>query len=157
MLGRHSGCWRFTVGQRRGLGISAAEPLYVLAIEAFCGRVVVGPAAELATTTVALRELVDRGLGDGDDLEVQLRYQSEAIGVAHLRRLAGRRALVELRESFHGPAPGQSAVFYKGDIVVGGGIITSGRTRCSPGSRGCDKVTAQPRGRQRGDGGDVDD
>jgi tRNA-specific 2-thiouridylase len=132
VLGHHGGCWRFTVGQRRGLGISAAEPLYVLAIEASCGRVVVGPAAELAATTVELRELVDRGLGDGDGLGVQLRYKADAIGVARLRRLAGDRARVELRESFYGPAPGQSAVFYRHDIVVGGGIITSSAMCRSP-------------------------
>ncbi len=105
MLGRHGGCWRFTVGQRRGLGISAAEPLYVLAIEASRGRVVVGPAAELAATTVELRELVDRGLGDGDGLELQLRYKADAIGVARLRRLAGDRARVELA----GAVPGSGA------------------------------------------------
>ena len=132
VLGHHGGCWRFTVGQRRGLGISAAEPFYVQAIDASRGRVVVGPAAELAATCVELRGLVDRGLGDGDDLEVQLRYRSQATAVAGLRRFAGGGARVELREPFHGPAPGQSAVFYRHDIVVGGGIITSSATRLSP-------------------------
>jgi tRNA-uridine 2-sulfurtransferase len=124
VLGRHGGCWRFTVGQRRGLGVSAPTPLYVLAIEAQSRRVVVGPAAALATTTVALRDVVDRGLGDGSGLEVQLRYQSRAVAVAGLRLLAGGRAVIELGEEFDGPAPGQSAVFYRNDIVVGGGIIT---------------------------------
>lgn len=125
VLGRHGGCWRFTVGQRRGLAISGATPLYVLAIEAASGRVVVGPAAALATTTVALRELVDRGLGDGAGLEVQLRYKADAVAVTRLRRLAGDRAVVDLGGPFDGPAPGQSAVFYRNDIVVGGGIITA--------------------------------
>jgi tRNA-uridine 2-sulfurtransferase len=132
VLGRHGGCWRFTVGQRRGLGISAAEPLYVQAIDASRGRVVVGPAAELAATSVELRGLVDYDLGDGDDLEVQLRYQAGATAVARLRRRSGDRAVVELAEPFYGLAPGQSAVFYRRDIVAGGGIISSSATRLSP-------------------------
>lgn len=148
VLGRHGGCWRFTVGQRRGLGISAAQPLYVLAIDASRGRVVVGPVAELATTTVELRGLVDRGLGDGDDLAVQLRYKADAVGVARLRRLAGERARIELREPFGGPAPGQSAVFYRNDVVVGGGIIARSVRPRSPASCECDKVSAQSRGRK---------
>ena len=149
VLGHHGGCWRFTVGQRRGLAISAAQPLYVLAIEASRGRVVVGPGAALESTVVELRDLVDRGLGegDGDGLEVQLRYQADAVGVARLERLSGDRARVELRTSFRGVAPGQSAVFYRDDVVVGGGIIAAGTARRSPGSHGCDKVTAQSRGR----------
>ena len=148
VLGRHDGFWRFTVGQRRGLGVSSSAPLYVLSIDAVSGRVVVGPAAALAETTVELRGLVDRGLGDGDGLEVQLRYQAAAVGVTRLRRLAGGRARIELREPFHGPAPGQSAVFYRGDVVVGGGIVASSAARRSPASRGCDKVSAQSRARE---------
>jgi len=128
VLGRHDGCWRFTVGQRRGLGLSGPDPLYVLAIDAQHDRVVVGPAAELATMSVEVRELVDLGLADGDDLEVQLRYRSPAVAVSRLERCGGGRARVELRTAFHGLAPGQSAVFYRRDVVVGGGIITASAT-----------------------------
>jgi len=123
LLGRHDGCWRYTVGQRRGLGLSGAAPRYVLAIDPAHDRVVVGPAEALATRTVVLRELDDRGLGDGVGLEVQLRYRSPAVGVARLRRRPGGRALVELVEPFRGLAPGQSAVFYRDDVVVGGGVV----------------------------------
>ena len=158
VLGRHGGCWRFTVGQRRGLGLSSAEPLYVLGIDAGRDRVVVGSAAELATTHVEVGELVDLGLADGDGLEVQLRYRSPAIGVSRLQRLAGGRARVELREAFQGPAPGQSAVFYRRDVVVGGGIITSDATCRTP--RRHEGVIRCRRTREagnRGDGGDADD
>ncbi len=123
VIGRHRGAWRFTVGQRRGLGLSAPEPLYVLAVDAAANRVVAGPYEELLTREVALRGLVDRGLGDADGLEVQLRYRSGAIGVARLRRAGADRAAVTLTEPFAGVAPGQSAVFYRGDVVVGGGVI----------------------------------
>jgi tRNA-specific 2-thiouridylase len=123
LLGRHDGCWRYTVGQRRGLGLSAPTPLYVLEIDAAHDRVVVGPAAGLDARFVELRDVVDRGLGDGRDLEVQLRYRAAAVAVARLRLGAGARALVELGAPFRGVAPGQSAVFYSGDVVVGGGVV----------------------------------
>ncbi len=103
----------------------------MLAIDTPARRVIVGPAAALATTTIALRSVVDRGLGDRAGLEVQLRYQSAAIGVAALRLLPRERAVVSLAAPFDGPAPGQSAVFYRNDIVVGGGhhhLDSGGRT-----------------------------
>ncbi len=123
VLGRHGGSWRFTVGQRHGLGVSAPEPVYVLSIDARANRVVVGPGSALAATSVELRELVDRGLGDGRELEVQLRYRGAAVAVRTLTRLPGGRARIELAEAFCGLAPGQSAVLFRHDIVVGGGII----------------------------------
>ena len=124
-LGRHGGSWRFTVGQRHGLGLSAPEPLYVLAIDARANRVVVGPGAALDATTVELRDLVDRGLDDGRGLEVQLRYRGAAVAVRELTHLPDGRARIALAEPFRGLAPGQSAVLFRHDVVVGGGIITS--------------------------------
>ena len=153
VLGRHDGCWRFTVGQRRGLGLSAAAPQYVLAIDVARDRVVVGPADALAACAVALRDVVDRGLGDGCDLSVQLRYRSAAVGVARVLRRPGRRALVELREPFRGVAPGQSAVFYRDDVVVGGGVVAGAAEACD-GVIGCAR---KPEAGTRGDGGDIDD
>lgn len=123
VLGRHSGHWRYTVGQRRGLGLAADEPLYVLERRAADNVVVVGRRAELSVSAVEVRDLVDRDLGDGAGLEVQLRYRSGAIGVQRLRRRDGDRAVVELVHPFEGLAPGQSAVFYRRDAVVGGGVI----------------------------------
>ncbi len=126
VLGTHQGQWRYTIGQRRGLGVSSTEPLFVLARRAAENEVVVGRRDELNVLEVTVRDLVDRGLGDGDGLLVQLRYRSPAVPVAALERLGAERVLVRLAEPFAGAAPGQSAVFYRDAVVVGGGVL-SGR------------------------------
>jgi tRNA-specific 2-thiouridylase len=126
VLGTHQGQWRYTIGQRRGLGVSATKPLFVLARRAAENEVVVGRRAELDVLEVTVRDLVDRGLGDGAGLLVQLRYRSPAVPVAALQRLGAERVLVRLAEPFAGAAPGQSAVFYRDAVVVGGGVL-SGR------------------------------
>jgi len=126
VLGTHQGQWRYTIGQRRGLGVSSTEPLFVLARRAAENEVVVGRRAELDVLEVTVRDLVDRGLGDGAGLLVQLRYRSPAVPVAVLERLGAERVLVRLAEPFAGAAPGQSAVFYRDAVVVGGGVL-SGR------------------------------
>ena len=122
VLGMHGGHWRFTVGQRRGLGVSAAEPLYVLERRAAENRVVVGGRDRLAVRAVRVRDVLDRGLGDGRGLEVQLRYRSPSVPVTDLRS-DGTEIVVGLDRPFEGLAPGQSAVFYRDDVVVGGGQI----------------------------------
>jgi len=76
VLGTHRGHWRYTIGQRRGLGLSSTEPLFVLARRAAENEVVVGRRHELDVREVTVRDLVDRGLGDGGGLLVQLRYRS---------------------------------------------------------------------------------
>jgi len=123
VLGEHAGQWRFTIGQRRGLGVSAHEPLHVLERRAEDNVVVVGGRSELEVCRVPLRGLSDRGLGGGEGLEVQLRYRSPAVPVASLERNGAGAAVVTLAGPFAGLAPGQSAVFYRGDVVVGGGVI----------------------------------
>jgi tRNA-uridine 2-sulfurtransferase len=125
VLGRHQGHWRFTVGQRRGIGVSAAEPLYVLERRAAGNEIVVGGREALAAGSVRLRDVVDRGLGDGHGLQVQLRYRSPSVPVRALRREAGELE-VTLEEPFEGLAPGQSAVFYRDGVVVGGGRVAAG-------------------------------
>ena len=122
VVGHHQGHWRYTVGQRRGIGVSAAEPLYVVERRAAENEVVVGGRELLDVRGVRLRDVVDRALGDGEDLEVQLRYRSAAVPVAALRRRDDGLE-VELREPFAGLAPGQAAVFYRDGVVVGGGRI----------------------------------
>lgn len=139
VVGTHRGQWRYTIGQRRGLGVAGERPLYVLERRPGTNEVVVGGREELETVAVDLRELLDRGLAtaggrrlvDGEEvgaeagLRVQLRYKAGAIGVRRLRRLAADRARLTLAKPFAGVAPGQSAVFYRDDVVVGGGIIVA--------------------------------
>jgi tRNA-uridine 2-sulfurtransferase len=122
VVGGHEGHWRFTVGQRRGLGVSADEPLYVLERRAAENEVVVGGRRLLESRSLRVRDVVDRALSDGEGLEVQLRYRSAPVSVAALER-RGAELHVALREPFSAVAPGQAAVFYRDDVVVGGGRI----------------------------------
>ena len=123
VLARHRGAHRYTVGQRRGLGVAAAEPLYVLRTDG--DRVVVGPRAALATRTVALRGA--RLHRDGAAVDrVRLRYRSRPVAC----RLAGdpaagthARLVLELEEPVDGAAPGQTACLLAGDVVVGWATI----------------------------------
>jgi tRNA-specific 2-thiouridylase len=128
VLGRHHGQWRFTVGQRRGLGVSASEPLYVLKRRAAENEVVVGGREDLEVRAARLRDVVDRGLGGGSGLEVQFRFRSAPVAVAAVRHTSGGALEVTLADGFAGLAPGQSAVFYRDDVVVGGGVVDGGGT-----------------------------
>ncbi|HEV2061149.1 MAG TPA: tRNA methyl transferase PRC-barrel domain-containing protein, partial [Solirubrobacteraceae bacterium] len=110
VLGRHRGHHGYTVGQRKGLGIAAAEALYVVATDARANTVTVGPREELATRTVRVRGL---RLHDADPDAVQLRYHAPALRC----RLDGDQ--IHLDEPFDGAAPGQTAVFLRGDAIVG--------------------------------------
>jgi tRNA-specific 2-thiouridylase len=125
VLGRHSGQRHFTIGQRRGLGVAATEPLFVVGKDARSGRVRVGPRAALATRRVTVRgadlrrpaALVDR---------VKLRYRSGALAGSVAESLpAGRhrRLTLELDEPAEGVAPGQTACLMHGDRIVGWGVI----------------------------------
>jgi tRNA-specific 2-thiouridylase len=125
VLGRHRGHHHFTVGQRRGLGVAATEPLYVLAKDARSNRVTVGPRAALATTTVPVRGARLHRAGTEVDA-VRLRYRSRPVAC----RVAGDigpgahpRLALELADPVDGAAPGQTACLLSGDVVVGWGTI----------------------------------
>ena len=119
-LGRHDGYWRFTPGQRRGLGVASPEPLYVLGTRPNDDAVVVGPRAALARTRVTAcgRLYVGR-----ERVEAKLRYRSPAMPARVEPTSRGFR--LELDEPAYGVAPGQAAVLYDGDAVVGYGQITA--------------------------------
>jgi tRNA-specific 2-thiouridylase len=125
VVGRHRGHHHFTVGQRRGLGVAAPEPMYVLATDAGANRVTVGPRAALATHAVSVRGARLHRAGAEVDA-VKLRYRSKPVAC----RVAGdaapgnhRRLELELADPVDGAAPGQTACLLRGDVVVGWGTI----------------------------------
>ena len=119
-LGRHEGAWRFTPGQRKGVGVAAGKPLYVLGSRR--GTVVVGPHESLARRRVSAR---GRLYVPVERAEAKLRYRSPGV---QARVLAGTRGFkLELEEPAFGVATGQAAVLYEDDVVVGCGLVTSAR------------------------------
>jgi tRNA-specific 2-thiouridylase len=124
-LGRHGGVHRFTVGQRRGLGIAGREPLYVKALDASTNRVVVGGAGALA----AARARVERvswisGVAPEGAFEARVKIRHRHEGApASVAATADGGAQVEFHAPVRALAPGQAAVFYAGEQVLGGGWI----------------------------------
>ena len=132
VLGRHDGIANFTVGQRKGLGLSGnEEPLFVLKLDAINARVLVGPRSALASTSILLKEV--NWLGDhdaafeaGEAFEARVKVRSMRPPVAALvTPLAGGAARVALAAPEEAIAPGQACVFYEaaGSRVLGGGWI----------------------------------
>ncbi len=135
VLGRHSGLMRYTVGQRKGLGVAdhgGGSPLYVVRLEPQTRRVIVGPRQALATTHVELRDI--NWIGDGDfsesardGMEIAVRMRSTRAPASARLYARPEGALVELYAGEEGVAPGQACVFYDsagaGARVLGGGFI----------------------------------
>jgi tRNA-uridine 2-sulfurtransferase len=122
-LGRHAGFWRFTPGQRKGLGVAAGEPLYALRSEPGTNAVVVGPRAALATDEVMVRGRLHVEL---ERAEARLRYRSPAVGASVTSIDGGFRLCLD--RPAYGVAPGQAAVLYDRDAVVGAGTIEPAAT-----------------------------
>ncbi len=125
VLGTHAGVIHFTIGQRKGIGVSAGEPLYVLRLEPEMRRVVVGPRAALGTQRVALAGinwLGEAPPADGLAIRVKLRSAQPPLPARLFLDGAGSGAAV-LDEPTFGVAPGQACVVYDGTRVLGGGWI----------------------------------
>jgi tRNA-specific 2-thiouridylase len=122
-LGRHAGVVDFTVGQRRGIGVSAPTPLYVTEVRPRSGQVVVGRKQDLEVSEVGVRDL-NWFLDPGEAASVQVRYNGSPVSCT-VEEEAGGGWVAHLDEPVVGVAPGQSAVFYTGDgeRVVGGGVV----------------------------------
>lgn len=140
VIGRHQGIVNYTVGQRRGLGIAAHAPLYVVHLDADTRRVVVGPREALNVSRIALRDInwigggtLERAVGDGLEVFVKVR-STRAPQPAWLRR-SGDDYEVELADGEEGVSPGQACVFYDAPAgqarVLGGGFIKSAAPRAA--------------------------
>jgi tRNA-specific 2-thiouridylase len=127
VLGRHRGVWRYTIGQRKGLGIASPAPLYVIGIDAGANRLVVGPEGETLRSSAIVRDCVwgpFEALTGPATVRVKVRSGGRPVP-ATIAPLDGGRCRVDLGEPIPAIAPGQSAVFYDGETVVGGGVIES--------------------------------
>ncbi|MDR1414949.1 MAG: tRNA 2-thiouridine(34) synthase MnmA [Odoribacteraceae bacterium] len=123
-LGRHQGFPRYTIGQRKRLGIALGRPAFVTAIRPERNEVVLGTREELQGKEFRARpfHLVKRAdVPDGHEVTVKIRYRNA--GAAATLHPEGDSLLVRFRESMDAITPGQSAVFYEGDDVLGGGVI----------------------------------
>lgn len=121
VLGRHRGFWHYTIGQRKGLGVAAPHPLYVIELRPQCNQVVVGQADDTVRHVVRIADCAwISGEPPADDgLSVKIRSTGEPLPCA----LDGDR--IEIPAGVSGVAGGQSAVLYKGEEVLGGGIISA--------------------------------
>ncbi|MEO5349553.1 MAG: tRNA 2-thiouridine(34) synthase MnmA [Magnetococcus sp. YQC-3] len=128
LLGRHAGLGGYTIGQRRGLGIAAAHPLYVVAIETAGNRLVVGPEEALWQQRLRVGEinwLGDSPLTAPQRIQARIRYAAEP-QPGLLQPLGGGEADLLFDAPQRAIAPGQAAVFYEGERVLGGGWIRGG-------------------------------
>jgi tRNA-specific 2-thiouridylase len=127
VLAEHDGLDRFTIGQRRGVGVANGAPLYVVGKDTETGRVTVGPREALAVSDLVVEAI--QLYRDGVEVDrVKLRYRSDPIACTPPTELpAGLYPRIEimLNEPFMAAAPGQVACFLSGDRVVGHGLIAA--------------------------------
>jgi tRNA-specific 2-thiouridylase len=123
-LGTHKGICHYTVGQRRGLGIAATDRLYVSALDAETARVVLGPKEDVELREVFLRDVVLHAPLPKEGLTAKIRYRDKDTPVS-VELMAGNTARLTFQTPKMAPAPGQSAVIYFKNRVLGGGIIVS--------------------------------
>jgi tRNA-specific 2-thiouridylase len=124
-VGKHDGIAFFTVGQRRKLGVAAGQRLYVVRIEVDTNRVVLGKSSELLTDSMVVSNLnfiSNEELRIPMPVTVKIRYRSPSIP-AVIEPLAVGMVRVAFEKQVRGVCPGQAAVFYDGDNVIGGGVI----------------------------------
>lgn len=127
VLGKHEGYPFYTIGQRRGLGQAFGEPMYVSEIHPDSNTVVLGPIEGLirsAMTVYQLNAMKYRTLPEGVEVVTKVRYGDQGT-LSELKYVNNNQVEVKFFAGVKGVAPGQSAVFYEGDDVVGGGIIYS--------------------------------
>ncbi len=125
VIGKHEGIHHYTIGQRRGLGIAAAEPLYVVSLDHFLNRVIVGSRSQAGQTSCHVTRINWVSINQPKNpltVEVQVRYRCKPVEV-NLVPLGPGIVKLNFPEPQFGITPGQAAVFYRGDTLLGGGII----------------------------------
>ncbi|TBR22838.1 tRNA 2-thiouridine(34) synthase MnmA [bacterium] len=124
-VGRHAGLASYTLGQRKGLGVAAGRPLYVTGHDAGGNALLVGDASEAGRASLTLERVswTNAAPRPGASCLLRARHRGRLVS-ATLTPLDGGRWLAELSEPVHAPAPGQAAVLYDGDVVLGGGTIS---------------------------------
>ncbi len=127
VLGEHNGLHHFTVGQRKGLGFATGEPLYVIALEPARNRVIVGKDPELFHRRMLVREVNwICAANEGETLDARVKIRNRHVAApALIEALTGNEAAVEFREPQRAITPGQAAVFYRDEEVLGGGCISA--------------------------------
>ncbi len=128
VVGKHSGIFKFTIGQRKGLGISYREPLYVIRLNPKENTVIVGPREELLKKEILIWKCVwhlpFNLIENFDNIVAQVRYRSNPVPVKRIRYLKKDVYRVELRHKVEAPAPGQVCSVYRDNVLLGGGEIT---------------------------------
>ena len=125
MIGQHNGIHRYTIGQRRGIGIADERPLYVLSLEPESKRITVGAQEDLLRASFiagGVNWISLDGPTEPVKAEVRIRYRHEA-AAAIITPLGDGRAKVDFEVSQRAITPGQATVFYRNDEVLGGGWI----------------------------------
>jgi tRNA-specific 2-thiouridylase len=129
VAGRHEGIHQFTVGQRKGLGVASPSPLYVLSIHPESRRVTIGSEDELLTQTLVARQLNWISVADLTEpmrVRIKIRHRHEP-ALATIEKTGADEVTATFDDPVRAVTPGQAAVFYQDDVVVGGGWIVSGR------------------------------
>jgi tRNA-specific 2-thiouridylase len=127
VIGRHKGIWGYTIGQRKGLGVGGAEPLYVTSIDAATNTLVAGPESALYRSELVARNVNWAAMPAPSEplrLAVKIRYRNPAVP-ATVEAMSGGDVRVTFDEPQRAIARGQWAVLYDGDILVAGGVIDS--------------------------------
>ncbi|MBF2009141.1 tRNA 2-thiouridine(34) synthase MnmA [Chlorogloeopsis fritschii PCC 9212] len=125
VLGQHDGVHHYTIGQRKGLGIAAAEPLYVIALDAVNNKVIVGDRTKATQPECTVHRVNWVSMAEPTSpirAEVQIRYRSHPVPVTVIP-LENSRVRIVFDEPQFSITPGQAAVWYEGEKVLGGGII----------------------------------
>lgn len=124
ILGYHQGYWNFTIGQRRGLGIAARNPLYVIKISPEDNVIVAGSLMDVEGKRFIVKDVnwLSRDIKKEMELDVKIRYNHKK-SPALIKGIGGNKAEVNFKEPQNAITPGQAAVFYDGEYVSGGGWI----------------------------------